>query len=303
MRIVFIGTVDFSYACLQAMLETGGNVVGIFTQTQDQTRFNSDWADLSPLGKKYRVPVSFFGKIGDPETLKRIQELSPDIMFVLGLSQLLPQALLQIPPRGVIGSHPALLPENRGRHPLIWALVKALPKSGLTLFYIDAGVDSGDIVMQREFPIAVTDTAMDLYARIEELGAEMVRDLIPLLEDGKAPRIPQDHRKATYLRKRNKEDGLIHWEEGAWRSYNLIRALTYPYVGAHTFFQGQEIKVWSALPPVPRAGNKENGFAPGEIIEGGDQRITVWAKDGPLTINHLEMDLSALKAGEVFQHG
>ncbi|MCX5907022.1 MAG: methionyl-tRNA formyltransferase [Deltaproteobacteria bacterium] len=303
MRIVFIGTVDFSYTCLKAMLDIGADVTGIFTQTKDQARLNSDWADLTPLGKKYRVPVNFFTKIGDPEVLKKIQELSPDIIFVLGLSQLLPQPLLQISPQGVIGSHPALLPENRGRHPLIWALVKGLPKSGLTLFYIDAGVDSGDIVMQREFLITVTDTAMDLYAKIEELGAEMVRELIPLLEDGKAPRIPQDHRKATYLRKRNKEDGLLHWEEGAWKSYNLIRALTYPYVGAHTFFNGQEIKVWSAFPPVPRAGGRENGHFPGEIIEAADQGITVWAKDGPLTINQLGTDPSGLKVGEVFQHG
>ncbi len=152
MRIVFIGTVEFSYACLQAMVKAGGEVVGILTQSREEARYNSDWADLSPLGKICPAPVHYFQKISGPETLETIRSLRPDIIFVLGLSHLLPKELLQIPPLGVIGSHPDLLPENRGRHPLIWALAQGLSKSGLTFFYIDEGVDSGNIVMQGNSP-------------------------------------------------------------------------------------------------------------------------------------------------------
>jgi len=215
MRVVFIGTVDFSRACLEAMVETGVHIVGIFTQSREHARINSDWADLSSYGMICRAPVIHFQKISSSETLEAIRSLRPDIIFVLGLSQLLPPELLRIAPLGVIGSHPALLPENRGRHPLIWALVKGLSKSGLTFFYIDEGVDSGDIIMQREFPIPIDSTAQDLYETIKRLGAEMIKELIPLLEKGCALRVPQNHRKATYLRKRTREDGLIHWEIGA----------------------------------------------------------------------------------------
>ena len=186
---------------------------------------------------------------------------------------------------------------------MIWALVKGLSKSGLSFFYIDEGVDSGDIVMQREFPIPITATAMDLYEKISKLGGEMIRELIPLLEQGRPPRIPQDHSKATYLRKRNKEDGLIHWEEGSWTGYNLIRALTHPYVGAHTFYQGREVKVWSACPPGDSPNKNGHGYEPGEIIAAGHEGISVWAKDGPLLIDGLGMDLASISVGEVFRNG
>jgi len=303
MRIVFIGTVDFSFSCLQSMLERKAQVVGVFTQPREQARSNADWADLSPLCQMYRVPVFHFRKISDPETVEKIRDLKPEIIFVLGLSQLLPPEFLRIPPMGVIGSHPALLPENRGRHPLIWALVKGLKKSGLSLFYIDEGVDSGDIALQREFPIEITDTAKDLYEKIKQLGAEMVRELITSLEKGEVARIPQDHRKATYLRKRIKEDGLIRWEEGAMKAYNLIRALTLPYVGAHTFLNGKEIRIWGALPPGSGACGNGRGHEPGEIISVKDEGAAVWANDGPLLIKDLEMDPRKFTVGEVFGNG
>jgi methionyl-tRNA formyltransferase len=303
MRIVFIGTVDFSLSCLQSMLERKAQVVGVFTQSREQARLNADWADLSPLCQIYRVPVFYFRKISDPETVEKIRDLNPEIIFVLGLSQLLSPDLLRIAPWGVIGSHPALLPENRGRHPLIWALVKGLKKSGLTLFYIDEGVDSGEIAQQREFPIEITDTAKDLYEKVKRLGAEMVQELITSLEKGEAVRIPQDPSKATYLRKRTKEDGLIHWEEGAMKAYNLIRALTSPYVGAHTFLNGKEIKIWGALPPGSCAAGNNQGHEPGEIISMEKGGVAVWAHDGSLLIKDLETDLGELKVGEVFGDG
>jgi methionyl-tRNA formyltransferase len=303
MRIVFIGTVDFSLSCLQSMLERKARVVGVFTQSREQARFNADWADLSPLCRMYQVPVFHFHKISDPETMGKIHDLRPEIIFVLGFSQLLPPDFLCIPPMGVIGSHPSLLPENRGRHPLIWALVKGLKKSGLTLFYIDEGVDSGDIAQQREFPIEITDTAKTLYEKIKRLGAEMVRELIISLEKGEAARIPQDHSKATYLRKRNKEDGLIHWEEGSLKAYNLIRALTLPYVGAHTFWKGKEIKIWGALPPGwGRSGNGQS-HEPGEIISAGNEGLAVWAQDDTLLIKDLEIDPEKFMVGEVLGNG
>jgi len=303
MRIIFIGTVDFSLSCLQAMLERKSQVVGVFTQSRERALTNADWADLSPLCQRYGVPVFHFRKISDPETIEKIRDLKPEVIFVLGLSQLLPPDLLRIPPLGVIGSHPALLPENRGRHPLIWALAKGLKKSGLSLFYIDEGVDSGDIARQREFSIEITDTAKDLYGKIQRLGAEMVRDLIADLEEGKVTRIPQDHSRATYLRKRNKEDGLIHWEEGAWKAYNLIRALTLPYVGAHTFWKGQEIKIWAAHPPDSDGRRDGQRYPPGEIISAGKEGLLVWAQDGSLLVKGLEINPEKFTAGEVLGNG
>lgn len=154
--------------------------------------------------------------------------------------------------------------------------------------------------MQWNFEIEITDTAADLYEKIKRIGAKMLRELIPLLGEKKASCVPQDHTKATYLRRRTKEDGLICWKEGAMRVYNLVRALTYPYVGAHTIFKGEEVKVWSALPPVSSEISSSTNYQPGEIMEVEDGQVTVWAKDGPLTISRLELDTNLLRPGEVF---
>ena len=300
MRIVFIGTVDFSFHCLKTMLDIKANVIGVFTQRREDARFNADWSDLTLLAKSQTVPVFYFKKISDSNTLDEIRKLNPDIIFVLGLSQLLSSEFIGIPALGVIGSHPALLPENRGRHPLIWSLVKGADRGGITLFYIDEGMDTGDIVMQREFQIDITHTANDLYKKIKQLASEMLSELIPLLEKGEAPRIPQDNSKATYLRKRYKNDGLIRWRGGAMKAYNLIRALTLPYVGAHTVLRGEEIKVWAAYPPESQAVAATLDYLPGEIMSVKDGEVTVWANDGPLCITDIEADLSKLSPGEVF---
>lgn len=289
MRIIFIGTVDFSRSCLEAMLNMKANVVGIFTQKQEHARFNADWSDLSPLARTYHVPIFYFKKISDSVTLEEIRKLRPDVIFVLGLSQLLPGEFLRIPPMGVIGSHPALLPKNRGRHPLIWALVEGLKKSGLTLFYIDEGVDSGDIAMQREFEIAITNTAADLYRKVTRLGVEMLRKLIPLLEKGMAPRIPQDHNLATYWRKRTEKDGEIDWTAPTMKTYNLIRALTHPYVGAHTYYQGKRLLVWrSGFPEKPLA-SEALSLPSGTIISLYDAGFDIRTGDGYLPVMEYEI--------------
>lgn len=300
MRIVFIGTVDFSYHCLKAMLDMKADIVGIFTQKRADARNNADWSDLSALAGLHHVPVFYFRKVSDKRTLNRIRDLRPDIVFVLGLSQLLPPEFLGIAPMGVIGSHPALLPRNRGRHPLIWALAKGLKRSGLTLFFIDEGTDTGDIILQREFEIRLTDTASDLYGKIKGLGIEMLRELIPLLEKERAPRIPQNDNRATYLRKRDKNDGLIRWEAGAMNAYNLIRALTHPYVGAHTIIKNDEVKVWRARPPESPTMGNTGYYVPGEIVSVQDGEVGVWANDGILCITGMEMNAGNLKIGEAF---
>jgi methionyl-tRNA formyltransferase len=187
-----------------------------------------------------------FGKIKDPVAITQIRELKPDVIFVWGLSQLVPSDILSIPSIGCIGVHPALLPRNRGRHPIIWALVEGLTESGLTFFYMDEGADSGDILWQKAFPISLDDDAATLYQKIEILASEAISQFLPQLQNGTAPRIPQDHTKATYWRKRGEADGLIDWRAPSLRTYNLIRALIHPYVGAHTLLNGRKVIVWRA---------------------------------------------------------
>lgn len=285
MRIVFIGAVDFSRHCLEEVLRQSGHVVAVLNPEHAHARFNSDYADLAPVASACDVPLYRVGKIGDPEAIELIRSLRPDVIFVFGFSQLIPAELLQIPPLGCIGTHPALLPRNRGRHPLIWALVEGLSESGLTFFYLDEGIDSGDILWQKPFPITLDDDAGTLQAKIKELATEAIRVFLPQLEKGIAPRRPQDHSLATYWRKRTRADGEINWAGPTLLTYNLLRALTRPYVGAHTFLENKEVIVWrSRLLSAPAKWHGE----PGEIVDKTPVGFVVRCGDGALELTEWE---------------
>jgi methionyl-tRNA formyltransferase len=303
MRIVFIGTVDFSYFCLAEVIKNGGNVVGVFNQKHEHARFNSDWTDLEPLAAAAGIPLHRFTKIKDPATITQVRTLRPDVIFAWGLSQLIPEELLSIPQQGCIGVHPALLPRNRGRHPIIWALVEGLTESGLTFFYMDEGADSGDILWQRPFAITLDDDAGTLYAKLKLLAAEAIAEFLPQLRNGTALRIPQDHSKATYWRKRGEIDGIVLWNASSMHVHNLVRALTHPYPGAHTLLNGRKVTIWrsrlvDAMPPefVPEL--------PGSILGLSSQSMLVRSGDGFLEITEWETeDGLTLRPGVRFDAG
>src|ERR1700730_11426069 len=165
MRIVFVGTVEFSRRCLEEVVAAGGDVVGVLTLPPERGGAHGDYADLSPVADAHGLSLHLIGNVNDPETLALIRSLRPDLILVLGGSQLLGPELLSI--ASCIGSHPALLPRDRGRHPLTWALVDGLDETGLTFFWLDEGADSGDILWQHAVRIDPDDDAASLYAKIE----------------------------------------------------------------------------------------------------------------------------------------
>jgi methionyl-tRNA formyltransferase len=221
-----------------------------------------------------------------PETVGLISNLKPDVVFVFGLSQLIPKEILGIPPMGCIGTHPALLPRNRGRHPLIWAIIEGLRESGLTFFYLDEGTDSGDILWQKSFVISPDDDAGTLYKKIKHLAGEALAEILPKLSAGKTPRFPQDHRMATYWRKRTDIDGEIDWTASGTKTHALIRALTRPYAGAHTFLDGHKMIIWrSSLQEVTVHMNEPlTATRPGQIVEVKPDSLLVRTGDGFLKI-------------------
>jgi len=294
MRIVFIGTVEFSRHCLQTVLNENvddeNGVVAVFTLAREHARFNSDYADLKPIAAAHQIPVYHIRKINEPKTVALIRALRPDVIFVFGFSQLIAKEILDIPPLGCIGTHPALLPRNRGRHPLIWALVEGLSESGLTFFYLGEGADDGDILWQKPFPITLSDDAGTLYEKIKGLADEAIQTFLPQLEGGNAPRKPQDHAQATYWRKRSKKDGEIDWSAPTMTTYNLIRALTQPYVGAHTYLDGHEILIWRSHLPTHPLPEPALAQAPGTIlahsaagwaVKTGDHYLHIQEWEGP----------------------
>lgn len=246
MRIVFVGAVEFSRVCLERVLELGGGVVGAVTLEQALLSRVGDGADIALIAESYDIPALRVRNVNAPESIAFIRALRPDVLFVFGWSQLLGRELLGLAP--AIGSHPALLPRNRGRHPITWALVDGLTESGLTFLWLDEGADSGDILWQRPFPIGEDDDAADIYRRVEQLARTAVAEFLPALENGTAPRTQQDERQATYRRRRTDEDRRIDWTLPTEQIHNLVRGLARPYVGALTRSGSGDVIVWRARP-------------------------------------------------------
>lgn len=244
MNIVFIGAVEFSEHCLKVLLAESEQVVGVIVP-EDASQY-SDYADLKPLALSQKIEIYATNLINEVNTLEWIKSKNPDVIMCFGWSQLLGNELLSLAPYGVIGAHPAMIPKNRGRHPLIWAKALGLKESGLTFFKMDSGADSGDIISQQAFKIEFTDTARELYNKIKLLANKQIPEILKVLQTPNYKLMPQNLENGNLWRKRSPVDGIIDWRMSSEAIINLIRALTSPYPGAITLFNGQQITVWSA---------------------------------------------------------
>ena len=242
MKIVFIGAVKFSELVLKKLIEIHSNIVGVCTL--EQSNFNADHVDLSLLSQEFNIPVRYTPNINSEDTMDWISGLAPDVIFCFGWSHLIKAQLLNIAPLGIVGFHPAMLPVNRGRHPLIWALVLDLKETGSTFFFMDEGTDSGDILSQQTIAISENDDAGSLYSRISDTALKQIEQFVPTLANKTFKRKPQNHSMANYWRKRGRLDGQIDWRMPALLIHNLVRGLQKPYVGAHFIHGDDDIKVW-----------------------------------------------------------
>jgi len=244
MNIFFIGTVSFSKKTLEKLLEIGEKVVGVATKTN--SGINADYADLLPICEKHKIPYKLVNDINHPNNINFIKSCHPDIIFCFGWSNLIKEELLSLCPCGIIGFHPAKLPHNRGRHPLIWALALGLTHTATTFFFMDAGADTGDILSQKELEISADDDAFSLYEKMVSNALVQIEEFIPHLKSKTYKRIKQNPNEGNTWRKRGKIDGKIDFRMDSDKIHNLVRALTRPYVGAHIDWEGQEIKVWKS---------------------------------------------------------
>ena len=272
MKILFIGAVKFSASALQELIAMQANIIGVCTLSESP--INSDHVDLSPIAEQAGIPVQFTPNINAPDVCGWIRSLNPDIIFCFGWSQIIKKSLLEIPPMGIVGYHPAALPLNRGRHPLIWALVLGLTETASTFFFMDEGADSGDILDQKLISIQPSHDAGSLYKSVTQVAISQIRDFVPRLMDKTYDRHPQDHRNANVWRKRCMVDGIIDWRMSAESIHNLVRGLSRPYVGAQFTYMDCVIKVWKTevvdhVPPNIEPGKVLSVHSDGVVIKAG----------------------------------
>lgn len=284
MRIVYIGTVEFSKKALEKLISLKADIVGVLTKRKSS--FNHDFADLSDICRKNDIPCEYVKDINLAENVKRIKELKPDIIFCFGFSQLLKEEILNIAPMGILGFHPAKLPQNRGRHPVTWALVLGLDKTASTFFFLKEGTDDGDILSQKEIQINYEDNARTLYDKVVAVALEQIEEFLFKLQNKEFHTVPQEHSQANYWRKRGREDGKIDFRMTSTAIYNLVRGLTRPYVGSHIIYEGRQIKIWA----VEEVKLDLNNIEYGKVLDVKGNRVLVRCGHNAILLTEHEFD-------------
>lgn len=292
MRVLLIGCVKSTEIFFNKLLSLPVDIVGVVTK--EESNYNSDFSDIGSIAEAKGIKVQYSVKANNDETVDFIKAVNPDIICCFGWSELLDNRILSIPQKGCIGFHPASLPNNRGRHPLIWALVLGLKETASTFFVMDEGADTGDIISQKKVLISEDDDAESLYKKIMDVAVCQLEEIVYDYNNGEVKRIKQNLSDGNSWRKRNKIDGQIDFRMPTVGIYNLVRALTKPYSGAHFIYNDKEIKVWKSKKSL--VDNIEN-IEPGKIIRGSEEGNPI-IKTGDGCIEFIETDPVVLKKGE-----
>ena len=239
----FIGCVKSSELALKTILKRPElHLRGVMSMQHN--KFNADFVDLTSIAVEAGVPIHYADNLDVSALSKILRDLEAEVVFAIGWSKMLDAEVLRIPRHGVIGFHPAALPQNRGRHPLIWSLALGLEMTASTLFLIEKGVDSGPILSQEIVKITPQDDAQQLYNKVLSILPRQIDKVIDDLVLGELKGVPQNHAFANNWRKRSMLDGLIDWRMSATAVRNLTRALTHPYTGAEFAYGDELIKLW-----------------------------------------------------------
>jgi methionyl-tRNA formyltransferase len=248
LQLVFCGTPAFAVPTLEKLVEAGSTVRLVVTQP-DRPKGRGMELTASPVKQRaleLRLPVSQPDKIKNNEEFRgQLAGLAPDAIIVVGYGRILPQWMIDLPRLGNLNLHASLLPKYRGAAPIQWAIARGEIVSGVTTMRIDAGLDTGDILLQKEIPIAPQDTTVTLAPRMAAIGAELMVETLRGLQAGTLRRRPQDHAQATQAPILKKEDGQINFQLTAQELLNRLRGFQ-PWPGAYTSFRGKNLHIWAA---------------------------------------------------------
>ncbi len=245
MRIVVAGATVSTHQTLEALVRHGAEIVGVLQLRNESSHTVTAFSPLGELAEPHGIPCETFRNINDSEIVEQVREWQPDLMFVVGLSQLVRDEMMSIPKRGCVGFHPTFLPVGRGRAPLAWLTLDGQPGAA-TFFMIDEGVDSGPIFVQETFEVAPDDYASDVERKLVAATETGLDRWLPELLSGVWNPRPQDEFLATYNGRRSIDDGLLDWYQSSDDIHTLIRAASTPHPGAYTWHQGRKLIVWRA---------------------------------------------------------
>jgi len=285
MNIVVMGQGDFGAACLQALVEKGKTVVGVFAPPQIPGKKAKA---LGAAAEKLGIPVFPLERMREQKAYGDFTSLSPDLSIMAYVNDIIPGRIIDYPRIGTIHYHPSLLPKHRGRSSINWAVINGDTKGGLSIIWADEGIDTGPILLQKEVEISPDDSTGSVYFnKLFPMGVDAVVEAVELIEKGVAPRIPQDDSQATYEPPCTEEKVIIDWSQPAQKVYNLIRGAN-PQPGAVAYLKGTKVKIFDCEPRPELRG--EN---PGEIVETSDQGFSISTGEGSILVKRVQPEGSA----------
>lgn len=278
MRIIFMGTPDFAVPSLERIIADGHDVAAVFTQP-DKPKGRGYKLMPTPVKEsalRHGIDVYQPLTLKEQETINLIKGLKPDCIVVVAYGQILPAAVLEIPPFGCINVHASLLPRYRGAAPIQWAVINGEKETGITTMYMAKGLDTGDMILKEKTEIGENETSGELHDRLMEMGAKTLSKTLELIEKGAAPREKQDDSLSNYAPMIDKTAAQIDWNRTAREIHNLVRGMN-PHPGARTELFGKLFKIFKTVLP---QNDAQSGNAPGTVIGVDDDGILVSCGNG-----------------------
>ena len=283
MKLIFMGTPDFAATILEGLIGSRHEILAVVTQP-DKKKGRNQKLSASPvkeLALMHGLVVYQPNKVKEPQFLDLLNELKPDAIIVAAFGQILPKALLDIPKYGCINVHASLLPKYRGAAPIQYAILDGETETGISIMYMDEGIDTGDVILQEKLVIEPDETGGSLFEKMAALGASCLLTALEQIENKTAVRIKQDHEQATYVKMISKDMGRLDFSQPAVKLERMVRGLD-PWPSAFTFLDGKTLKIWKAA--VEEDDEASYAARPGEIIELRRDAIVVKTGEGKLLI-------------------
>lgn len=286
MRIVFMGTPDFSVPALEALVKGGHQVIAAVTQP-DKPKGRGKAVLMTPVKEKaleMGIPVYQPVKVREPEFVKTLADLAPDVIVVVAFGQILPKSILEIPRYGCVNIHASLLPKYRGAAPIQWAVIDGEKETGVTTMFMNEGLDTGDMLEKEVVPLDPKETGGSLHDKLSAVGGRLILSTLKGLEDGTLKGTPQTDEGSCYAKMLKKSLGDIDWTMDGAAIERLIRGLN-PWPSAYTSLHGKTLKIWDA-----DVTDREYGVKPGTVAEVSKDQLIIQTGKGSLSVRSLQLE-------------
>ncbi len=289
MKIIYMGTPEFAVGPLRAIYEAGHEVLAVVTQPDKAKGRGKEMqaCEVKEYAVSKNIPVLQPMKIKRPEAVELLKEYAADLYIVAAFGQILSQEILDIPKYGCLNIHASLLPKYRGAAPIQWSIINGEEETGVTIMQMDAGLDTGDMLLKKAVKIEEHETGQTLHDKLSIIGSELILEALKQIQEGSIKREKQDDSKSTYASMLSKEMGCIKWEMHAQEIERLIRGLN-PWPSAFTYYEGKSLKIWEAGIDTSYSGERIE--VPGTIIKVEKNEVYVATGSGVLTLESVQLE-------------